>query len=59
MACVARIGREVTAGTACDATLEAQLKTLIDAKPPDGADYWELINWADAKMAERILRIFG
>jgi hypothetical protein len=35
---------------------DVQLKALIEAAPPDGADSWELINWADAKMAEAILR---
>ena len=55
MACVARICQAVQAGADCDAGVEAQLKALIDAAVPDGADFWELINWADAKMAEAIL----
>jgi hypothetical protein len=56
MACVAGICQAVQAGADCDAGVEAQLKALIDAAAPDGADFWELINWADAKMAEAILR---
>jgi hypothetical protein len=56
MACVAGICQAVQAGADCDAGVEAQLKALIDAAAPDGADFWELINWADAKMAETILR---
>jgi hypothetical protein len=50
MACVAGICQAVQAGADCDAGVEAQLKALIDAAAP------ELINWADAKMAEAILR---
>jgi hypothetical protein len=59
MACVARICQAVRAGADCDVGVEAQLKALIGAAPPNGADFWELINWADAKMAEAILRSEG
>jgi hypothetical protein len=44
MACVAGICQAVQAGADCDAGVEAQLKALIDAAAPDGADFWELIN---------------
>ncbi len=56
MACSARICDAVRAGKDCDASVEAQLKTLIGAEPPDDADFWDLILRADARTAEVVLR---
>jgi hypothetical protein len=54
MACSARICAAVRAGENCD--VAAQLKALIGATPPDDADFWDLIQWADARMADVIFR---
>jgi hypothetical protein len=56
MMCSARICDAVRAGKPCDPSVEAQLKMLIDAKPPEDADFWELIQWADARTADVILQ---
>jgi hypothetical protein len=56
MACSARICDAVRAGKDCDGGVAEQLKTLIDAAPPDDADFWELIQRADTRMADTILR---
>jgi len=56
MACVARICQAVRAGKECDAVVVKQLKNLIDATPPEDADFWRLIQWADARMADAILQ---
>ena len=56
MASVARICQAVRAGKECDASVSEQLKRLIDATPPEDADFWQLIQWADARMADAILQ---
>jgi hypothetical protein len=56
MACVARICQAVRAGKECDAVVVKQLKNLIDAVPPEEADFWQLTQWADAWMANAILQ---
>ena len=56
MMCSASICNAVRAGKSCDPGVEAQLKSLIHAEPPEDADFWELIQWADAHTADVILR---
>lgn len=55
MACVARISAAVRTGNECDATAVQQLKALISAAPPENPDFWQLIQWADARLADVIL----
>jgi hypothetical protein len=55
MACSARICRAVRAGTACNKEVIAQLKILINAAPPEDADFWQLIQWADVRTNNVIL----
>jgi hypothetical protein len=56
MACIARICQAVRTGKEYDAVVVKQLKDLIDATPQADADFWQLIQWADARMADVILR---
>jgi hypothetical protein len=56
MACVARICAAVRTGNECDTGAIKRLKELIDVKPPEDADFWQLIQWADARMADIILQ---
>jgi CHAT domain-containing protein/cytosol aminopeptidase family protein len=59
MASVARICQAVRAGKECDASVSEQLKRLIDATPlppEEDTDFWQLIQWADARMADVILQ---
>jgi tetratricopeptide (TPR) repeat protein len=56
MACVARICAAVRTGNECDVGVVEQLKKLIDATPPEDADFWQLIQWADARMADVIFQ---
>jgi hypothetical protein len=56
VACTARICQAVRAGKECDASVVEQLHGLIDAAPPEDADFWRLIQWADARMADVMLR---
>jgi CHAT domain-containing protein len=56
MACSARICGALRSGEDCDAGVTAQLTALIDSSPPEDADFWRLILWADARMADAILR---
>jgi hypothetical protein len=56
MAYVARICAAVRTGNECDAGVVEQLKKLIDATPPEDADFWQLIQWADARMADVIFQ---
>jgi hypothetical protein len=56
MACVAGICAAVRAGNEGKVELVQQLKTLIDVSPPENADFWQLIQWADARLADVILQ---
>jgi hypothetical protein len=56
MTCSARICAALRSGEDCDAGVVAQLKALIDSVPPQDADFWQLILWADARMVDAILR---
>jgi hypothetical protein len=55
MACSARVCGAVRAGTACDEEVVAQLKIIINAAPPEDADFCQLIRWADARTNDVIL----
>lgn len=56
MACNARICDAVRTGRDCDDGVVEQLKRLSDSKPPEDADFWQLILWADVRMNDTILR---
>ena len=56
MASSARICAAVRAGENGDDGVAAQLKALIGATPPDDADFWDLIQWADTRMANVVWR---
>ena len=56
MACNAQICDAVRTGRDGDDSLVEQLKRLSDSKPPEDADFWQLIQWADVRMNLTILR---
>ena len=56
MFCVARICAAVRTGNECDIRAIERLKELIDVKPPADTDFWQLIQWADTRMADVILQ---
>src|SRR5208282_5553300 len=56
MACNARICIAARKGTNCDEEVSAFLQRLSDSKPPDDADFWKLIRWADVRLNIAIMR---
>ncbi len=55
MACNARICVATRNGTNCDEAIGKVLRRLTDSQPPDDADFWEFIRWADAKTNVAIM----
>jgi tetratricopeptide (TPR) repeat protein len=55
MACNARICVATRNGTNCDEAIGKVLRQLTDSQPPDDADFWEFIRWADAKTNVAIM----
>jgi CHAT domain len=56
MACNARICIAARRGTNCDEEIGTFLQRLSDSKPPDDADFWKLIQWADVRLNIAIMR---
>jgi tetratricopeptide (TPR) repeat protein len=56
MACNARICIAARSGTDCDREISESLQRLSESKPPDDADFWRLVRWADVRLNVAVLR---
>jgi CHAT domain/Cytosol aminopeptidase family, N-terminal domain len=56
MACNARACIAVRSGTDCDEAVDQILRRLTASPPPDEADFWRLIRWADAQTNVAIMQ---
>ncbi len=56
MACNARICGAARSGTDGDEAISEFLQRLSDSSPPDDADFWRLIRWADVRLNVAIMR---